>query len=405
MNQGCRPPDQQRQSWLRRMWAATILSPLWWDALLTRMARARPILLGALALILLGGGAVSALLWQRGVWSPPSLSARGEATLPPFVRPVTATSTPPAFAAVATVARRSTATARAATGVAATTATRSPVAAEPTTPPVQLAATVVRPIVPVAPGPSSVPAVTPPLPTATLPPPTTIVELPTATAVPPVATPTPAPPPTPAPVPTSVPPPPVATPAPAPIPTVVPAPPPAASAPTADFQQRTIASEAQLRTGQFVVKITYANGTEVESQIQFDLGPTPQRARLYTRSTYRGATGTTREERLQIGQRVWRRAAQGRWIAEAAASSVADQVRVYLPQAANASGMQGEAAGDLQILRWYDPARDVDLVLTAAATTAQPQQLVQRARAVDLAVRIDYVGWNTDVTIPTAPTS
>ena len=331
MNQQGRPPSQQRQSWFRRLWASTILSPLWWDALLTRLARVRPILLGALALLLVGGGAFSVILWQRGLWAPPNFSARGEATLPPFVRPVTATSTQPAFAVVATVVRRNTATIRAATGIAAATVTRSPVVAEPTPSPVQLAATVVRPLVPVAPGPSSAPAVAPPSPTATLPPrPTTIVEVPASTAVPLVPTSTPVPPP--------VPPPPVAPPTPAP--TVVPAPPPAAIVVPEDLQRRTIASEAQLRTGQFVVKVTYANGTEVESQILFDLGPTPQQARLYIRSIYRGATGTTREERLQIGQRVWRRAAQGRWTVEAAASSVADQVRVYLPQAANASGMR-----------------------------------------------------------------
>lgn len=129
----------------------------------------------------------------------------------------------------------------------------------------------------------------------------------------------------------------------------------------------------------------------------------PQESRLYTRSTYLGVTGSRTEERVQMGMRAWQRQPDGSWLPQAAATGIEDQLRPYLPQIALAVSPQIQDAGSTQVMRWYDTARDADLVLTAVTATGQPQQLVQRARSVSLTLSVAYTGWNTPVTIPSVP--
>jgi len=186
-------------------------------------------------------------------------------------------------------------------------------------------------------------------------------------------------------------------------PTVIPTQPPATASPSAtpaaaDILARVAAAEAALRSGQFEALIDYNAQSHSTALVRFDLGDDRQAPRFQITSVYTGTGGAQTVERIAIGERAWNRQARG-WLVGPAREGIADQIRVFLPQAQPVAQVEVVHTGDATTLRWYDQSRDADVTLVVDTASAVPRQLRTVARASGTVFVVIYRAWNVAVEI------
>jgi hypothetical protein len=189
------------------------------------------------------------------------------------------------------------------------------------------------------------------------------------------------------------------------IPTAIPTQPPAtasaspsATPAAADVLARVAAAQAALRSGQFEALIDYNAQSHSTALVSFDLGDDRQAPRFQITSVYTGTGGAQTVERIAIGERAWNRQARG-WVVGPAREGIADQIRVFLPQAQPVAQVEVVHTGDTTTLRWYDQSRDADVTLVVDPASAVPRQLRAVARANGTVFVVIYRAWNVAVEI------
>lgn len=168
----------------------------------------------------------------------------------------------------------------------------------------------------------------------------------------------------------------------------------------AEVLQQVAQVEAALQTGQFDVTINYSDGTRSVARVLFDLGDAGREPRPHISTTYEGAEGSRRMERITLGDRSWQSQPDGHWLATVDQEGVWwGQVQVFLPHAATVSSAQVNSEGNIAAVRWYEAGRDADVILNVDAATHIPQDLRQVTRGTDVVVTVIYSGWNMPVEI------
>jgi hypothetical protein len=158
-------------------------------------------------------------------------------------------------------------------------------------------------------------------------------------------------------------------------------------------------AEVALRTGEIEAEIDYGAGRHGSARLVFDRGQAGTPPRLQVTTTYgSGADGHT-TERIVIGERSWERQSGGAWTAGQTRESVLGQIRAYLPGLEPGSEPGVESNGQIAVLRWYDAARDVDVVLHVDPSTGVPRQKRRVTRATGSVLTVAYGAWNTPVEI------
>lgn len=181
--------------------------------------------------------------------------------------------------------------------------------------------------------------------------------------------------------------------APPPLPTAI------VAAPTAVARspQQIATAVGALQSGQFETRITYTNNTSSTSLLRFDLGDGQRPARLYSQTTFQGATGGRTTERIVIGTQTWTRVTGEGWVGGATAQPVRDEVVALLPDPKTILG--ATRADVANSLRWYDTTRDANTRLETHPITGIPQEMRQTTRGTGTVLTAIYRGWNTAVTI------
>ncbi len=155
------------------------------------------------------------------------------------------------------------------------------------------------------------------------------------------------------------------------------------------------------RSGQFETQIAYANGTTSTVSMRFDLGDGAQPARLYSSTTFQGATGGRTAEQIVIGRQVWTRDNGADWVIASTGQPVQEEVGALLPT--TSALLTATATGQPAALRWYDATRDADARLETDPITGTPRRMQQTTRGTGTVLTVVYRGWNTPVEI-TPPT-
>jgi hypothetical protein len=187
-----------------------------------------------------------------------------------------------------------------------------------------------------------------------------------------------------------------APPPPSPVPTSTPMP---TSLSAADILRQIVAAEAGLHTGQFEASIDNGDGTGSSARVRFDLGHTTGVPRFHITSTYTGTKGAQTVERITIGDQSWERQPGGRWAARPAHEGVVDQVVVFLPRAESIVDAEITSKSGMNVLRWYDAGRDVEVTLVVDPVTGVPRELRQVVGANGMILTVTYSGWNTALEI------
>jgi hypothetical protein len=185
------------------------------------------------------------------------------------------------------------------------------------------------------------------------------------------------------------------TPTEAPIPTEAPRP---TEAPPA-LIERVAAAEATVETGQLEAVIEYGDGTRSIALVTFDLRADDGQPRLHIVNTYEGREQTQVTEQVLAGDRVWRRATDGSWVAVSEQQEVWGNVQAFLPRV-DAAVAQAQPSDTDGVTQWYDASRDADVTLEADPATGVPIRRTSVARGSKLVITVTYHNWNEPVAIP-----
>lgn len=168
-----------------------------------------------------------------------------------------------------------------------------------------------------------------------------------------------------------------------------------------------IATLAALRTGRFDATIDYGDGTSLTMCVRFDLGGDADPPRLQTRaSVCRADAARVAGESILIGERVWRRAPQGRWVTVAPSGSarvpgerVRRTVQALLPSLAGLAAPVGERRADRPALHWHDDTINADIVLEFGPVGGLPRSFRRETRSTGTVLLVTYAEWNGPVDI------
>ncbi len=168
-----------------------------------------------------------------------------------------------------------------------------------------------------------------------------------------------------------------------------------------------IATIAALRTGRFDATIEYGDGTSLTVCVRFDLGGDAVSPRLQTRASIRRADAArVVGESILIGERVWRRVPQGRWVAVAPSGiarvpgeSVRRTVQALLPSLAGMAAPVGERRADRTVLRWHDDTINAAIALELEPVGGLPRSFRRETRSTGTVLLVRYAEWNGPVDI------
>ncbi|HEX5692828.1 MAG TPA: hypothetical protein VFX76_22610, partial [Roseiflexaceae bacterium] len=163
--------------------------------------------------------------------------------------------------------------------------------------------------------------------------------------------------------------------------------------------ERIASAEQLLKSGHLTVTLDYGDGNQSLADMRFDFGTSEQPARYRIVSTYGLGSSAQTVERIIIDDRSWQRQAGGGWVEQPAQDSVGEQIRSYLPRAAEVANPSATREGNDAILRWYDVGRDVDATLVVDPATGIPRELRQQGRNNRTSVTVIYESWNADIAI------
>lgn len=184
------------------------------------------------------------------------------------------------------------------------------------------------------------------------------------------------------------------------------APAPSATAPSAAaVLQRARANEDAVRTGRFEATLNYGNGNRSAVAARFDLGGAGRVPRLQLATTSQRPGGSQTVEFIAIGERTWKREANGPWEATANQDGLWEQLRSFLPHTATAANPTVSTSGNTATLRWNDAERGAPVVLEVDAVTGAPRQLRQEPQGTGLEMTVTYHDWNVpvDISAPNVP--
>lgn len=161
-------------------------------------------------------------------------------------------------------------------------------------------------------------------------------------------------------------------------------------------------AEETLRSGEIEATIDYGNDTRTSSRVEFDLGGPDQPPSIHITVTYESPTSSRSMEYIMIGTDSWEREGNGQWTVSPPHEAVWGQIQTYLPRAATTS--QPAETGDTESgeIRWYDPVRDEDVVVSINQQMNVPFGMFRTSRATGTTLAVTYAGWNTvvDITPP-----
>ncbi len=159
-------------------------------------------------------------------------------------------------------------------------------------------------------------------------------------------------------------------------------------------------AEAGLHSGQIDAQIDYGNGTRSLLNMRFVRGGASGPPRLYTTTTYQGATGSRTTDQVTIGGQSRQRGIDGHWALNPMPQDVEQQLQPFLAHVSTATAPVVTDEGPRKSLRW-DTA-EAAFILYIDPTTGQHLALHIEARASGVSTQIQYTQWNAPIDI-TAP--
>ena len=159
-------------------------------------------------------------------------------------------------------------------------------------------------------------------------------------------------------------------------------------------------AETGLHSGKIDAQIDYGNGTRSSLSMRFVRGGANGPPRLYTTTTYQGATGNRTTDQVTIGGQSWQRGIDGHWALNPMPQDVEQQLQPFLAHVSTATAAVVTDEGPRKSLRW-DTA-EAAFILSTDPTTGQHLTLHIEARASGVSTQIQYTQWNAPIDI-TAP--
>jgi hypothetical protein len=158
-----------------------------------------------------------------------------------------------------------------------------------------------------------------------------------------------------------------------------------------------VAFEGSVRSGSLHATMTYADGTQLEAEVRFDLGGDARPQAFHLLSSYVAPSGSQALERIIVGERTWQRVDLGAWEESTEHSAVWDQIRAYLPHARMDADTAVALQDGQQQLSWFDSARNADVTVTVEQATGAPTELQLTMRPSGVVLLVRYLEWNQPV--------